>query len=48
MRRIAEEVNDSRLDVSKALNHLQSQGLIRLYRERIHILELEKLTNSKG
>ena len=28
MTRIAEEVNDSRLDVSKALNHLQNQGLI--------------------
>ncbi len=48
MTRIAEEVNDSRLDVSKALNHLQSQGLIQLFRERIYIQALEKLTNSKG
>ena len=48
MRRIAEEVNDSRLNVSRALNRLQSQGLIQLFRERIHILALEKLTNSKG
>lgn len=48
MRRIAEEVNDSRLDVSRALNRLQSQGLIQLFRERIHIQALEKLTNSKG
>lgn len=45
---IAEEVNDSRLNVSKALNRLQSQGLIQLFRERIHIQALEKLTNSKG
>ena len=47
MTRIAEEVNDSRLDVSKALNHLQNQGLIQLFRERIYIPSLEKLTNCK-
>lgn len=47
MTRIAEEVNDSRLDASKALNHLQNQGLIQLFRERIYIPALEKLTNDK-
>lgn len=47
MTRIAEEVNDSRLDVSKALNHLQNQGLIQLFREQIYIPALEKLTNDK-
>lgn len=43
MRRLALEVNDSRLDVSKALNDLQEQGLIELFRGRIHIPALEKL-----
>jgi len=45
MTRIAEELNDSRLDISRALNNLQNQGLIRLYRSRIHIPALEKLIN---
>ena len=43
MKRIAEEVNDSRLDVSRALNHLQDEGLLKLHRERITIPALEKL-----
>ena len=43
MKRIAEEVNDSRLDVSRALNHLQDEGLLQLHRERITIPALEKL-----
>lgn len=45
MTRIAEEVNDSRLDVSRALNRLEQQNLIILQRGRIHIPALEKLTN---
>ncbi len=43
MNRLAQEVNDSRLDVSKALNEMQEEGLLELYRGRIHIPALEKL-----
>ncbi len=43
MSRIAEELNDSRLDVSRALNTMQDKQLLRLYRGRIHIPALEKL-----
>lgn len=43
MVRIAEEVNDSRLDVSHALNRLQEQGLLRLFRGLVYIPSLEKL-----
>lgn len=45
MKRIAEELNDSRLDISRALNRLQNQGHIQLYRGRIYIPALEKLIN---
>lgn len=45
MTRLAEELNDSRLDISKALNRIQERGLIHLYRGRIHIPALEKLIN---
>lgn len=45
MARIAEEVNDSRLDVSRALNRLKDASLLQLYRERIYIPALEKLIN---
>ena len=45
MIRIAEELNDSRLDISKALNAMQDKQLLRLYRGRIHIPALEKLIN---
>lgn len=45
MRRIAEELNDSRLDISRALKHLQDQELLYLHRGRIHIPALEKLFN---
>lgn len=45
MTRVAQEVNDSRLDVSHALNHLQDQGLIQLRRGVIDIPALEKLLN---
>ena len=45
MNRIAEELNDSRLDISRALNRLQNQGYLQLYRGRIYIPALEKLIN---
>lgn len=48
MTRIAEEVNDSRLDVSRALNILQKEGLLQLHRERITIPALEKLLKREG
>jgi CRP-like cAMP-binding protein len=43
MRRLAQEVNDSRIDVSHALNELQSRGLIVLHRGRIEVPLLEHL-----
>jgi hypothetical protein len=43
MKRLAEEVNDSRLDVSGVLNEMQQEGLIVLYRGRIEIPMLERL-----
>lgn len=43
MNQLAEELNDSRLDVSKALNDLQDKGLITLSRGKIDIPQLEKL-----
>lgn len=43
MKRLAEEVNDSRLDVSRVLNRMQADGLLELYRGRIEIPQLERL-----
>ncbi len=43
MTRLAAEMNVKRIYVSKALNELEKQGKIRLYRERIYIPALEKL-----
>ena len=43
MTQLAVEVGDSRLDVSRALNHMQSQGLMALYRGRIEIPQMERL-----
>ena len=43
MTRLAEEMNVKRIYVSKALNELQSEGLIRLERGRIYIPALENL-----
>jgi len=43
MRRLAAEVGDSRLDVSRVLNALQARGLLSLYRGRIEIPSLERL-----
>jgi len=43
MERLAVEVNDSRLDVSRALNDMQRRGLLELHRGRIVIPSLEHL-----
>lgn len=43
MERLAEEVNDSRLNVSRALNRMQESGVIELHRGRIEISQLERL-----
>lgn len=43
MERLAQELNDSRLDVSRALNAMQAEGLLRLHRGRIEVPSLERL-----
>ena len=43
MQQLADQLNDSRLDVSQALNQLQKEGLLSLYRGRIEIPMLERL-----
>jgi CRP-like cAMP-binding protein len=43
MNDLAGEVNDSRLNISRELNKLQSENLIRLSRGTIHIPALERL-----
>lgn len=43
MNQLAQEVGDSRLEVSRALNRLQDRGLLTLHRGRIYIPALEKL-----
>ena len=43
MKRLALEVNDSRLDVSRVLNDMQQQGMLQLHRGRIVIPSLERL-----
>lgn len=43
MERLALEMNDSRLDVSRALNAMQTDGLLTLHRGRIEIPSLERL-----
>ena len=43
MRQIANELNDSRLDVSKELNGMENDGLLTLYRGRIEIPMMERL-----
>ena len=45
MRQLAQEVNDSRLDVSKALNEMESEGLIKLLRGRFIVPEMRMLIN---
>lgn len=43
MKHLAEELNDSRLDISHALNEMQADGLLTLHRGRIEIPMLERL-----
>ena len=43
MRQLADELNDSRLDISVALNEMQADGLLTLHRGRIEIPSLERL-----
>jgi len=43
MEQLAHELNDSRLDVSRALNGMQHDGLLVLHRGRIEIPSLERL-----
>ena len=43
MERLAEEVNDSRLNVSRALNRMQEARVLELHRGRIEIPQLERL-----
>ena len=43
MTQLAAELNDSRLDISHALNAMQTDGLLTLYRGRIQIPMLERL-----
>ena len=44
MTRLADEVGDSRLDVSRSLNAMQDEGLLTLHRGRIVVPSLELLT----
>ena len=43
MQQLAAELNDSRLDISQALNQMQADGLLTLHRGRIEIPMLERL-----
>lgn len=43
MEKLAGELNDSRLNVSQALNQMQREGLITLHRGRVVIPQLERL-----
>ena len=43
MNQMAADLNDSRLDISRALNDMQAGGLLALHRGRIEIPMLERL-----
>lgn len=43
MTRLADEMNDSRLNVSRVLNQMQKDGVVTLYRGRIEVPQLERL-----
>ncbi len=43
MEQLAEELNDSRLNVSRVLNQFQKEGLVELHRGRVDIPQLERL-----
>ena len=45
MTRLAAEVGDSRLDVSRVLNQLQADGLLQLHRGRIEIPDMEVISS---
>lgn len=47
MTRLADELNDSRLDISRALNEMEGQGLLELHRGRIEVPALEELILKK-
>lgn len=48
MENLGKELNDSRLDISRALNSLQKEGLITLGRGRIEIPAFERLIKWEG
>jgi CRP-like cAMP-binding protein len=43
MTRLAAELNESRLEISRTLNEMQDEGLLTLHRGRIEIASLEHL-----
>ena len=43
METLAKELNDSRLDVSKALNNMKAEGKIMLTRGMIHVPHAERI-----
>lgn len=43
MTRLADELGCSRLEVSRALNQMQYDGLLQLHRGRIHVPQMERL-----
>lgn len=48
MEDLANEINDSRLNVSKALNAMQDEGLLCLSRGMIHIPQVEMMIHKAG
>lgn len=45
MERLSDEINESRLNVSRELNAMHEEGLITLRRGEIHVMALEKMTS---
>ena len=43
MNQLAQDLNDSRLDISRTLNQMQADGLLTLHRARIEIPLIERL-----
>ena len=43
MQQIADDLNDSRLDISRALNEMERDQLLTLHRGRIEIASMERL-----
>lgn len=46
MERLATELCEARINISRALNHLQDEGLVTLSRKEIHIPDFSKLIKS--